>query len=170
MVSLMLALLLGMGGCKKDAPVVALPEPPKVEPLPEPPKVEPPPEVKEMAANFERVFFGFDDFVLDGSSKQALSRNAEIMKQVGDLKVEVQGHADERGGTEYNLALGERRANAVRSYMSSLGVSDTRVTPISFGEEKPLDSSHTEVAWSQNRRAEFRISYGGRASIQGTTP
>jgi peptidoglycan-associated lipoprotein len=169
MFSLLFVVLFGVGGCKKDPPK-PLPEPVVETPLPPPPKPEAPPEVKEMMANFERVFFDFDSSTLDGNSKAALAKNAEIMQKATDLKLEVQGHADERGTTEYNLALGERRANAVRSYLTSMGVPTSRVTTISYGEEKPIDTTHTEVAWSQNRRAEFRITYGGGGAISGTTP
>jgi peptidoglycan-associated lipoprotein len=169
MYTLLLVVLFGIGGCKKDAPKPMV-EPTVEEPLPPPKTPEAPPEVKEMAANFERVFFDFDSSTLDENSKSALAKNAEIMQKATDVKVEVQGHADERGTTEYNLALGERRANAVRSYLTSMGVPTTRVSTISFGEERPIDSTHTEVAWGQNRRAEFRITYGGAGSIQGTTP
>jgi peptidoglycan-associated lipoprotein len=169
MLTLMMVVLFGVGGCKHKPPP-DLPEPVVETPLPPPKPPEPPPEVKEMVANFERVFFDFDSSSLDGNSKAALARNAEIMQKNTDLKLEVQGNADERGTTEYNLALGERRANAVRSYLTSMGVPTSRVTTISYGEEKPIDPSHTEVAWGQNRRAEFRITYGATGSITGTTP
>ena len=85
-----------------------------------------------------------------------------------DIKVEIQGHADERGTTDYNLALGQKRSDSVKSYLVSAGVAPSRLSSISYGEEQPLDMAHTEIAWSKNRRAEFRITWGG-GDLQGST-
>jgi peptidoglycan-associated lipoprotein len=93
------------------------------------------------------------------------------MLEHSDIKIEVQGHADERGTTEYNLVLGQRRADAVVNYMVSKGVPGSRIRSVSYGEERPLDPATTEVAWAMNRRAEFRITYSGdtrNAIINGT--
>ena len=121
---------------------------------------------KQMLENFQRVHFDFDSFKLSDSSKSALQANAEIMVRHGDVRVEVQGHADDRGTSEYNLALGEKRAQAVQAYLTAFGVSKERVGVISFGEEKPLASGQGETTWSKNRRAEFRVTTGDAA---GTT-
>jgi peptidoglycan-associated lipoprotein len=148
--------------CKKKVP--------ETEPttLPPPPPAPAPPEVQEMVKNFERVFFDFDSSSLDDSSKTALKDNVRIMGEHADIKVEVQGHADERGTTDYNLALGQRRANAVLNFMTSNGVSNSRVKVVSYGEERPLSEGHSESAWSQNRRCEFIITWKGEATVKGT--
>ncbi len=116
--------------------------------------------VQAMAANFARVYFDFDASTLGPEAKQALAANAEIMKANPTIKVEIQGHADERGTTDYNIALGERRARAIREVMTANGVSPGRVTTVSYGEEVPLVAGHSEVAWSKNRRGEFRVTWG----------
>ena len=120
-----------------------------------------------MVKNFQRVYFDFDSATLADDSKAALAENAGIMAANPDIKIELQGHADERGTTDYNLALGQRRADAVRRYLSAQGVAGSRVTVVSYGEEKPLDSRSFEGAWTKNRRAEFRITWGEGAT--GTT-
>ena len=112
---------------------------------------------EELRANFERVSFDYDSATLDGPSKEALARNAEILRAHPEIRVEVQGHCDERGTTEYNLALGERRAHSVVSYLSATGASPSRLTALSYGEERPLARGESESIWSQNRRAEFRV-------------
>lgn len=126
-----------------DAPVAPVPAP-----------------VQEMKENFSRVHFALDSADLDSSSKAALRDNAAILQKHSGIRLEIQGHCDERGTTDYNLALGDRRAAAVRTYLVSLGVSPDRLTTISYGKERPLQRGHDEVAWSQNRRAEFRITWG----------
>jgi peptidoglycan-associated lipoprotein len=128
-----------------------------------------PPEVDQMTANFSKIFFEFDQSTLTQEGMDALKANAAIMQKATDIKLEVQGHADERGTTDYNLALGQKRADAVYRYMIAEGVAPSRLATISYGEERPVDASHTEVAWSKNRRAEFRITWGGGPSLQGTT-
>jgi peptidoglycan-associated lipoprotein len=118
----------------------------------------------EMAANFARVHFDTDASTLAASSKAALMDNVKLMQSNPELKVQVQGHCDERGTTEYNLALGNRRAAAVQTYMAQSGVAVSRLATVSYGEEIPLSAGHDEVAWSENRRAEFRITYGQGAA------
>jgi peptidoglycan-associated lipoprotein len=152
-------------GCKKKAPES---EASTVVAPPPPPKAPAPPEVQEMVKNFERVFFDFDSSSLDDQSKSALKDNATIMSEHTDIKLEIQGHADERGTTDYNLALGQRRANAVTSFMSSNGVASSRLKIVSYGEERPLSDAHSESAWAQNRRAEFIITYKGDEPVKGT--
>ena len=151
-------------GCKKTPP--AGPSSMATSPVEAP--VAPPPHVQEMVANFSRVFFEFDSSSLDASSKAALDENVRIMREHPDVQVELQGHADERGTTEYNLALGARRADAVKRYMSSAGVAASRLTVVSYGEERPIASGSNESAWSKNRRAEFRIAWSDEPGVSGT--
>jgi peptidoglycan-associated lipoprotein len=167
LVSLFLATSLAVVGCKKkpappEAPIAMPPAP-----APPPAAAVVPPPVVQMVKNFQRVYFDFDSASLADDSKAALTENASIMTANADIKIELQGHADERGTTDYNLALGQRRADAVRRYLSAQGVAGSRVTVISYGEEKPLDSRSFEGAWTKNRRAEFRITWGDGAT--GTT-
>jgi peptidoglycan-associated lipoprotein len=101
----------------------------------------------------DRVFFGFDSSALDDTGRQTVERQAAWLQQFPAVTVTVEGHTDARGTTEYNLALGERRANAVKSYMSSLGVDPARVLTISYGKERLADPASTEEAHALNRRA-----------------
>lgn len=125
--------------------------------------------VAQMARNFERVFFELDQSVLSADGKSALDDNAAIMAEYSGIKLEVQGHADERGTTDYNIALGQKRADAVRQYLLAKGIASSRVETVSYGEERPIDGSHTERAWSTNRRAEFIIKWSGDAPVKGTS-
>lgn len=109
------------------------------------------------AANgLNRIYFNFDQYVLTDSAKDQLAINAQLLKAAPAVKVKVEGHCDERGSDEYNLALGEKRALATKNYLVSLGVAASRLSVISYGEEMPLDSAMSEDAWSKNRRAEFK--------------
>ena len=101
----------------------------------------------------DRVFFEFDSSTLSYESQETLKKQAVFMSQNPDLKFTVEGHCDERGTREYNLALGERRANAVKQYLISLGVESSRVQTVSFGKERPAVLGSNEWAWSQNRRS-----------------
>ncbi len=121
----------------------------------------------EMAANFARVHFPTDSSTLDARGKEALARNAELLRQYRDVRVEVQGHADERGPVDYNLALGQRRGKAVLDALVSEGVAPSRLVLVSYGEERPLASGAGEVAWAENRRAEFRLLTGVQG-LRGT--
>ena len=101
------------------------------------------------------VHFGFDKSTLDEQAKKDIATNVEWMKANPKTKMQIEGHCDGRGTIEYNVALGERRANTVKSYMINLGVSGERLTVISYGEEKPIDPAESEAAWAKNRRANF---------------
>jgi len=103
------------------------------------------------------VLFAYNSFTLTEEAKQLLEQKVQWMVQNPGVTVQLEGHCDERGTVAYNLALGERRANAVQQYMTALGVSAARMTTISYGEEFPLDSGHDEGAWTRNRRAHFAI-------------
>jgi len=100
----------------------------------------------------DRVFFGYDQSDLSYEARTTLERQAAWMKQYPAVTVTIEGHADERGTREYNLALGERRASSVRSYLMSLGVDANRINTISYGKERPAVPESTAAAWSQNRR------------------
>ena len=103
------------------------------------------------------VYYDFDKSTLSAEAKQTLAENATQLKDAGSMAVTIEGHCDERGTNAYNLALGEKRANAAKDYLVSLGVDAGRVTTISYGEEKPFDAGHDEAAWSKNRRAHFVV-------------
>ena len=101
----------------------------------------------------DRIFFATNKSVLTTAARDTLRKQAAWMRKNKDVNVTVEGHADERGTREYNLALGERRANATKDYLLTYGVSGGRITVISYGKERPVNSASTPVAWSQNRRS-----------------
>jgi peptidoglycan-associated lipoprotein len=103
----------------------------------------------------QNVYFELDRYDLTPEALQTLADNSRVLKAHSDARVVVEGHCDERGTVEYNLALGDKRAKAVRDYLISLGVNPSQLLTISYGKERPLDSSQTESAWARNRRAEF---------------
>jgi peptidoglycan-associated lipoprotein len=105
----------------------------------------------------DMIFFDFDRSDLREDARQTLQSKAEALRQFPDIRVRIEGHADERGTVEYNLALGERRADAARAYLIDLGIDPDRMTTISYGEERPQVQGSNEAAWSQNRRDEFVI-------------
>ena len=100
------------------------------------------------------VYFDFDSAVLRDDARAALKKNAEVIRSAGNAVITIEGHTDERGTEEYNLALGERRADAVRAYLVDLGIPNSRLRTVSFGEAKPAVMGHDEAAWKWNRRAE----------------
>ena len=106
---------------------------------------------------FQPLFFGYDQADVSGDGQQVLNGNAEIMKKYSTWIITIEGHADERGTAEYNLALGERRALAARNYLVSLGIPADRLRTVSYGKEFPFDPAHTEEAYSKNRRAHFVV-------------
>jgi peptidoglycan-associated lipoprotein len=103
------------------------------------------------------AFFPLDSADLDEVAKVAVNSNAEMLRKYGTWVVTIEGHCDERGTAEYNLALGERRALAVKTYLVSLGISPDRLRTVSYGKEFPFDPGHTEEGWFKNRRAQFVI-------------
>ena len=100
------------------------------------------------------VYFGFDQFDIKADQAGVVERQGKYLAANGALKVRVEGHADERGGREYNLALGQKRAEAVVRGLKAYGVKDSQAEPVSFGSEKPQAAGHDEAAWAQNRRAD----------------
>jgi peptidoglycan-associated lipoprotein len=178
----LLVAALGAGACGKKKPPIArpMPPPPAVGPTtnmpPAPPTPVPdttpiPPEPKitddplvsgdldviNKNSPFQPVFFLLDSFEIEGPAQQALTANAEILKKYPSWVITLEGHCDERGTAEYNLALGEKRAIAARTYLVSLGVPADRLRTVSYGKEFPFDPGHDEAAWSKNRRAHFVV-------------
>ena len=105
----------------------------------------------------DRIYFNFDSFELSAEARTVLQKKAELLNGHPELKLLIEGHCDQRGTEEYNIALGERRAKAAYEFLILLGVDSTRLQIISFGEEYPADMSNTEAAWAKNRRDEFKI-------------
>ncbi|SVD07616.1 uncharacterized protein METZ01_LOCUS360470 [marine metagenome] len=101
----------------------------------------------------DRVFFATNKSTLTTASRDTLRKQAAWMRKKKDLKFSIEGHADERGTREYNLALGERRANAAKDYLMTYGISGSRLSVISYGKERPVNSGSNPLAWSQNRRS-----------------
>ena len=172
------------GGCAKkeivkgEEQVPAVTKPAEIAPVkPAPPKEEvarEPQPVQEAAAVKEapamtsaeaaaeaamgKIYFDFDSFVLSQAARKTLAENAEyLLKKNKSVKIQVEGHCDERGSDEYNLALGEKRAKAALNYLVTSGVPAARLSFISYGKEKPADPGHDESAWSKNRRDEFVV-------------
>lgn len=177
-----LVLLAGVSACAKKTPPVARPtSPPPAtpttanrppappQPVAEPQPVPPEPvaaedtlasrDIDDINRNspFQPVFYGFDAAELDAAGQQVLDANAEILRKYPTWIITMEGHADERGTAEYNLALGERRALAARNYLVSLGIPADRLRTVSYGKEFPFDPGHDEAAWSKNRRAHFVV-------------
>jgi peptidoglycan-associated lipoprotein len=109
------------------------------------------------AGGLQTVYFGFDSSTLASDAKETLKMNAEFLKANSTVDIQVEGHCDERGGIQYNLALGERRAKAVRDYLVALGVTKSRISVVSYGKEKPAAFGHDEGAWNRNRRGNFVV-------------
>jgi peptidoglycan-associated lipoprotein len=179
---LVIALMVAMAACakKQPAPVAqAAPPPPVITPAPAPaPPPAPAQRVEEAVpvpqlsedtignrsledlnrdSPFRPALFALDSSELDDTGRATVTANAEIMKKYPTWVVTVEGHCDERATAEYNLALGERRAVAVKTYLVALGVAPDRLRTVSYGKEFPFDAGHTETAWAQNRRAHFVI-------------
>ena len=154
-------------GCAKEEPPpptteapprpAAPPPPPPPPPAPTPP---PGPSISQQAfQEFQNqdINFDFDQYDLRTDARTILDRKASFLNQNGSVRVQIEGHCDERGTNEYNMALGERRANAAKQYLTTAGISAGRLSTISYGEERPLDPGHSEAAWARNRRAHFVI-------------
>jgi peptidoglycan-associated lipoprotein len=112
-------------------------------------------EVQPMGLN--DAFFDFDSYSLSSEAKGTLEANSRELKRVTTGTVTIEGHCDERGTTAYNLALGEKRANAAKDYLVAMGVNASRISTVSYGKERPFDDGHDESAWAKNRRAHFVV-------------
>lgn len=157
--------------CKKK--VQEVPPPPQVQEQPKIEKVEAPPVVKEPVLSEEEIFvrksleelnqemplkmihFDFDKSFIREDAKPVLEANAAWLNKWKSVKALIEGHCDERGTEEYNMALGERRARSTVDYLISLGIQPDRLKTISYGKSQPLDMGHNEIAWAKNRRAQF---------------
>lgn len=111
---------------------------------------------KEMFVS-EDIYFDFDQSILRSDAQEILKRKAEWLLNNPSASVVIEGNCDERGSAEYNLALGDRRAQSAKTFLVDMGVSASRISTISYGEEKPVDRGHTEAAWAKNRRDHFRL-------------
>jgi peptidoglycan-associated lipoprotein len=180
-VALGVVLTLAVSGCHKNVPQVAAappvpppaapPAPPPPAPPPAPPRAVPAPAALTEEEIFQRktldqlnaerplgdVFFDYDMSEIRADARGPLQMNADWMKKWTGTQIMLEGHSDSRGTSEYNLALGSRRANTIRDYMVSLGVPATRITVVSKGKEAPFCSDENEACWQQNRRGHFVI-------------
>ena len=156
-----LALTLAAVGCSSSKRVQTAPPPPpstdqtETEAPPPPPPPSSSGEATEEKTSLRDAFFDFDDASLRADAKTALENNARYLEGHSGAKAIVEGHCDERGSVEYNLALGERRAKAAKEFLVSYGIAAVRLTTISYGKERPFDSGHDEDSWAKNRRAHF---------------
>ena len=180
-IALCAALAITLAGCHKKVaaanPMPPPPPPPAAPPTPPPPAPPPPPaaapaprplseeeifarkSVDQLNAEhvIDDVFFDLDKSNVRDDAKPTLQKDADWLKRWGSTKVMVEGHGDERGSAEYNLALGERRATAVRSYLVNLGIANDRIQVVSKGKEAPVCTDANESCWQQNRRGHFVI-------------
>jgi len=159
-------LVLVIAGCAKKAPEpppapptqTETPPAPPPPPPPPPPQPETPPAPTVTSDSFSPVFFDFDSYALREDGRAALDTNAKLMRDNPDAQITIEGHCDERGTVEYNLALGNQRAQVTHDYLVSLGVAADRMRTTSYGKERPIDPGHDEGAWARNRRAHFAVS------------
>jgi len=134
------------------------PPPPPPPPAPAPAMVPPPAALPPgMPEKLEAVYFDFDKYVIEPGSKDALQKNAQWLQENKDYNVRIEGNCDERGTNEYNMALGQRRADAAAKYLTDLGIARERVSTVSYGEEKPICTEQNEACWSKNRRDDFAV-------------
>lgn len=111
----------------------------------------------QLQSALDRIYFDFDSSQLSDAARATLTKSAAALVKAPEAKVRIEGNCDEHGSAEYNLALGERRAQAAKKYLTTLGVSDGRLTTISYGKERPADQGHDEAAWKKNRRDELVV-------------
>jgi peptidoglycan-associated lipoprotein len=157
--------VLVLSGCSKHkevaepappaAPVTENPTPPPPAPAPAEPTPEQP--NKTVQDQLADVFFDYDSAELSSSSQSTLDANGKVLNDNASTSLTIEGHCDERGTVEYNLALGDRRAQSAKDYLVRFGVPGTRLSTISYGEERPFAEGHDEAAWAQNRRAHFVV-------------
>ena len=160
-IAVTMASALALSACKKEAPE-DLPPPPQnvATPTPTPGPVTPQGAIPGTQAHFaqtmqgrDTIYFDTDKFDIDSEDQAALRQQAQYLLQYPNIRGTIEGHCDERGTREYNLALGERRANAAKNFLVSLGVPANRLTVVSYGKERPIATGSNEAAWAQNRRA-----------------
>ncbi len=150
-----------LAGCSTPKPPPPPPPPPAPAPAPAP-TIEPG-SIKDFQVNVgDTVHFDYDKYAVLDADKDLLKKQADWLAKYPDVKVTIEGYADERGTREYNLALGARRANAVKEYLVSLGVATARIETISYGKEKPICTDSNETCWAQNRRGVTVITAGAK--------
>lgn len=157
---MILALMAASCGGPEEVPPEEPPPPVDTSPPPPPPDTTPPPpppkpDLRE--AQFQTVYFDFDKYNLVDSARAALDSNYALLNDYEDVIVKIEGHCDERGSKEYNLALGEKRARACQEYLVNRGIDPNRISIISYGEERPAVEGSNKLAWAKNRRCEFDI-------------
>lgn len=159
--SFMLLLLVTVGCGKKAVKSTPAPEPRATvtEAEPQPEATEPAPASPAPAAPvvLENVYFDFDKHNLTPAARDILAKHAITLQQRPEIPIVIEGHCDERGTIEYNLALGDKRAAAVKNFLISLGIASSRLSTVSYGKERPAELGQNEFAWAKNRRAEFVI-------------
>lgn len=161
--------------CRKKVEEVPPPPPPQVKEQPKVEKVEAPPVVKEPELTEEEIFmrksleeinseaplnmvhFDYDKYFIRDDAKPVLEANAQWLNKFKTVGILIEGHCDERGTEEYNMALGEKRAKSTFDYLVSLGIPSNRIKTISYGKSQPIDPGHNEISWQKNRRAKFTI-------------
>ena len=144
---------------EQSAPVIAVQTEatPDDSPPTEPKEVIPETQEITVDLSFDSIFFDFDSYLLTTAGKDILKENALVLKAHPETRILIEGHTDERGSDTYNLALGEKRAQATREYLQNLGVAPERLATISYGEEKAVEAAGDDSIWAQNRRADFVI-------------
>jgi len=153
----------GLNGCAAKKKVVEEPvkkEVQKPREKPAPPAVVPKaPEKKEEIVprdlSFNTIYFDFDKSNIKPDQLDATNKNAQLMSKYNTVQIRIEGHCDERGTEEYNMALGQRRSDSIKRYLTDYGISSSRITTVSYGEMRPVDQGHNESAWSKNRRGEL---------------
>ncbi len=150
---------IALSACAKKPPAELPPAPQNTAtPTPQPPRQTGPipgsqEHFRQVMAGRDTIYFDTDMFNIDAQDQAALREQANYLAQFPNVRATIEGHADERGTREYNLALGERRANAAKNYLVSLGVGAERLSVVSYGKERPVDTGSNEQAWARNRRA-----------------
>ncbi len=149
-------------GCAKKPPAPATAPPaPAAAPAPQPTATPPPAESTAPApaaatiADLHTVYFALDSWSLDDAAKATLDANAKVLRDNASMNTRIEGNCDERGTVEYNMSLGQKRADAVKDYLVGAGVAASRLSTISYGKERPAVEGHDEASWSKNRRCEF---------------
>ena len=181
--SAVVVLGLALPGCKSSQPPPPQAPPPPVVPQAPPPAPPPQQDVAPQPDEYDRllqmssdqlermglladIHFDLDRSDIREGDRQTLNQNADVLKRFDFLRITIQGHCDERGSVEYNLALGERRARAAYDYLVSLGISPDRLKTVSYGKEIPLCTESNESCWARNRRAHFEVTGKGASSRQ----
>ena len=159
----MFVFVIGMGGCAKKQTIKPDEKIEEAEATDEQAEFIPEESVRDKSfsdsSDLEDVYFGFDNYNVSSRYRAILNENASWLNDQENAYIQIEGHCDERGTIEYNLALGQRRATSVRNYLIKLGIDPKKISTISYGEEKPFDTGSNEDSWAANRRAHFLIRF-----------